>query len=549
MSNILPFKVRTAELNTANLQDLAQSIYTLLYTGIQQQINTSVVASSSLTTSYEVVSSTGSNLDSLQLTPILPPFSPIFVPTGSTLLSPYGTSVIVSSTRSYFLPALFQTGTSTTQITPGRQKAIRLQDSRAGNATVALGSYSSPIDFYGSVYGVVNLSPTQPVVYLTFNLSSTGGGVWVPDALTNMGSSGNITKTVGLGSSVPYFGFDVACDGSGKISIIGEPGNTGSNGLVAVYNNNQLTNIITGTNNNNLGQFVACNINSQTIVAGAPGITGTNNTGTIYAYYGGITGGYNQIFSSSGPIFLGYYMDISADGTVMVAGSPTTSQAFIYKLTTNSGSLLQTINGTGQFGYSVSIAGDKSVIAVGNPTDNTNIGSIYIYSQTATGNYTLLQNISGTGNIGTSNQGSSLTVSGNGQTIVAGGPNDNSGIGASWVYQRTSTVLNSPYTFQQKLIGYGYTGTPNQGFDCTLSGDGNSLVVDASQNNGGIGGVFLFNRPAGTNVWSQSSFLTPTNNIGNGQFGFGVAINSNGSSTTIGSPFDNNGIGAYYQTF
>lgn len=472
------------------------------------------------------------------------------MPTGATELTPYGTSVIVSSNKDYFLPAIYVTGSTSSHITFGTKKTIRLQDARAGNANVLLGNYISPLDFNGSVYGIVNLSPTQPVVYLTFGpFTSLGSGLWVPDALTNMQSAGNITKVPGLGSSVPYFGFDVACDGSGKISIVGEPGITGSNGLVSVWNNNQLSKIITGINNNNLGQFVACSINAQTIFAGAPGISGTNNTGTIYAYYGTITGGYNQIFSASGPIFLGYYMDVSADGTIMIAGSPSSSQAFIYNLTTTNGSLLQIINGTGEFGYSVAIAGDKSIVTIGNPSDNSSVGSVSIYSQTATGNYTFLQTVYGTGLIGSSNQGSSLTVSGNGQTIVAGGPNDNSGIGASWVYERTNTVLGSPYTNQMKLVGYGYTGTPNQGFDCTLSGDGNSLIVDAAQNNNGVGGAFIFNRPARTNVWSQSAFLTPTNNIGNGQFGFGVAINSNGSSAVIGAPFDNNGIGAYYQTY
>jgi hypothetical protein len=554
-------RIRYSELNTVNLQDLAQNIYALLYTGIQAQINNSISNNNNLDNNFEMVASPGSVSDPMLSSFLLSSTPTIFVPTGSTQLSPYGTSIVVSSPNTYFLPALYQTGTIITQLPGGSKKTIRLQDARGGNATVILGSYNNTFsrDLVGSAYGSVVLSPTQTSVYLTLvGSSNTGPFNWQPDALTNMKSSGNLIRTSNISTS-PFFGFDVACDGSGKIAVIGQPGNTGTDsGTVYILNDNGSINVsIKGTNNNNMGQFVASNINATTIVVGAPGISGTNNTGTVYVFQA-TTGNsnYQQIFSSSGSIFYGYYCDISADANNFIVGSPSSSQAFVYTKSNSTYSLLQTLSATGEFGYSVAIAGDKSAIVVGNPSDNAGTGSVTIYTQTATGNYTFLQNIVGTGALGASNQGSSLTLSGNGQTLVCGGPNDNSGTGASWVFQRTNTIVGQPYTNQQKLVGFGPTGPPfNQGFDCTLSGDGNSLIIDAPTNQSYVGGAFIFNRPANTSQWSQSSFLTSNGlspNFGPGQFGFSVALNSNGSAAVLGAPFEpNNGgtIGDYYSTF
>jgi FG-GAP repeat len=42
----------------------------------------------------------------------------------------------------------------------------------------------------------------------------------------------------------------------------------------------------------------------------------------------------------------------------------------------------------------------------------------------------------GTGAVGTANQGLSVSLSGNGNTAIVGGPGDNSETGAAWVYAK-----------------------------------------------------------------------------------------------------------------
>lgn len=99
------------------------------------------------------------------------------------------------------------------------------------------------------------------------------------------------------------------------------------------------------------------------------------------------------------------------------------------------------------------------------------------------------------------------------------------------------------------MVGYGYTGTPYQGYDCTLSGDGNSLIVDASQANSGVGGAFVFTRSANSTQWTQNQYIQPVGGVGNAEFGESVAINSNGTSCFIGAPYDTSDFGAFYQTY
>ena len=74
----------------------------------------------------------------------------------------------------------------------------------------------------------------------------------------------------------------------------------------------------------------------------------------------------------------------------------------------------------------------------------------------------------GTGAVGTPEQGP-VSLSANGNTAIIGGPVDNNGIGATWVFTRSGGVWGQ----QAKLVGTGAVGSfPEQGTSASLSGDG-----------------------------------------------------------------------------
>ena len=104
---------------------------------------------------------------------------------------------------------------------------------------------------------------------------------------------------------------------------------------------------------------------------------------------------------------------------------------------------------------------------------------------------------------GSANLGYNVQVSSNGLYVAVGCPSDNGGIGCTYVY---SINNNQIMTLQSgKLIGSGYTGTPAQGTFIGISPNGDYLAVAGPNNNSGIGAVWVFSRTGST--WSQ---LTPS---------------------------------------
>jgi len=119
----------------------------------------------------------------------------------------------------------------------------------------------------------------------------------------------------------------------------------------------------------------------------------------------------------------------------------------------------------------------------------------------------------GTGALGYSGQGFSVSVSSDGNTAVVGGPFDNensatgNGVGATWAFARWHGVWNQQ---GPKLVGTGATGNAQQGYSVSLSGDGSTAFAGGPYDNNGAGAAWVFAEPifAGTpgqaNCFGQS---------------------------------------------
>jgi hypothetical protein len=88
----------------------------------------------------------------------------------------------------------------------------------------------------------------------------------------------------------------------------------------------------------------------------------------------------------------------------------------------------------------------------------------------------------GTGAVFVAEQGSSVSLSGDGNTAILGGFDDNNGVGAVWVYTRSGGVWSQQGA---KLVGTGAIGPfgAGQGVSVSLSGDGNTAVVGGPYDN------------------------------------------------------------------
>src|SRR5262249_7186975 len=76
--------------------------------------------------------------------------------------------------------------------------------------------------------------------------------------------------------------------------------------------------------------------------------------------------------------------------------------------------------------------------------------------------------------VGPSQQGHSVSLSGDGNTAIVGGPSDNANIGAAWVYTRSNGVWTQQGS---KLVGSGAVGNAAQGYSVALSADGNTAAI------------------------------------------------------------------------
>jgi hypothetical protein len=87
----------------------------------------------------------------------------------------------------------------------------------------------------------------------------------------------------------------------------------------------------------------------------------------------------------------------------------------------------------------------------------------------------------GTGAVGAAEQGSAVALSATGNTAIVGGFEDNSRVGAAWVYTRSGGV----WTQQgNKLVANDAGGAALQGYSVALSSDGNTAIVGGPFDNG-----------------------------------------------------------------
>lgn len=194
-----------------------------------------------------------------------------------------------------------------------------------------------------------------------------------------------------------------------------------------------------------------------------------------------------------------------------------------------------------QQGASVAVSSDGNTAVIGAPGDNSGKGAAYIYVRS--GNTWSQQGakLVGTGAVGNARQGTSVAISDDGNTIAIGGNYDNSNIGAVWMFVRNGTVWSQQGS---KLVGIGSSGTSLQGTSVSLSGDGNRLAVGAAGDNAYKGAVWLFARQ-GSGWYQRGDKLSlPMDGIGVSRFGTAVACSGDGGTLLVGGPYDDNRKGA-----
>ena len=194
--------------------------------------------------------------------------------------------------------------------------------------------------------------------------------------------------------------------------------------------------------------------------------------------------------------------------------------------------------GQAEFGSSVSVSGDGNTAIIGGKDDNSSDGAAWIFTRNA-GQWTQGSKLLGSNGVGTPLQGYSVSMSADGSTAVVGGPSDNP-VGAAWVF----TLSNGVWTQQgPKLVGSGSVGNPTQGRSVAISADGNTVISGGPDDSSNAGAAWVFTRSNG--VWTQQGGkLVSSDAVGTSLQGYFVALSADGNTAVIGGPGDNSQTGA-----
>jgi hypothetical protein len=233
-------------------------------------------------------------------------------------------------------------------------------------------------------------------------------------------------------------------------------------------------------------------------------------------------------------------LSLSSDGNTLAVGgysnSSNTGATWIFTrsagLWTQQDKLVGTTSATGQLqGYSVSLSSDGNTLAVGGIGDSSFTGATWIFTRSA-GVWTQQDKLVGATSVTGQRQGTSVSLSSDGNTLAVGGPNDSTVTGATWIFTRSAGVWTQQGS---KLVGATSATFQYQGSSVSLSSDGNTLAVGGMGDSSNTGATWIFTRSAG--VWTQQgSKLVGATSATDQYQGSSVSLSSDGNTLAVGGP-------------
>jgi hypothetical protein len=210
-------------------------------------------------------------------------------------------------------------------------------------------------------------------------------------------------------------------------------------------------------------------------------------------------------------------------------GSTWTEQA---KLTSKEAS------GNVQQGYSVALSADGDTALIGGKAYE-GTGAAWVFTRSGS-SWTERAKLIGTKAKGDAEQGSSVALSANGETALVGGYKDEGGVGATWVF----TGSGSSWTQQgEKLVGKHGSGVIEQGTSVAVSGDGDTALIGGPFAEKEKGAAWVFTRSGST--WKEQEELPAGTGAGEETAqGESVALSEEGNTALIGGPGQAQATGA-----
>jgi len=347
-----------------------------------------------------------------------------------------------------------------------------------------------------------------------FKKSSAG---WVQDGP-------KLTASGGVG--IPALGVSIAISADGNTVVAGAPSDRQSAGAAWVFTRaggawqQQGPKLVGsgGSANANQGKSVAISGDGLTIAVG----------------------GYIDAAIPSAVGEPGSYLGTGAVWIFTRSGTTWTQQG--EKLVPND-AVVTINNFTGQsvppaFGVAVALSKDGNTLLGGGMDDNGFTGAAWIFDRVGGKWSQHGPKLVGTGSVSglsaSPHIGNAVALSADGATALLGGYFDNFGRGAAWVFVRKGTAWSQQ---GPKLLGADAIGNAEQGQSVSLSADGDTAIVGGFEDNSLIGAAWIFSRAGDT--WTQrGGKLVGTDPDGVSQQGYSVALSGDGATAAVGGAGD-----------
>ena len=238
------------------------------------------------------------------------------------------------------------------------------------------------------------------------------------------------------------------------------------------------------------------------------------------------------ISADGGFIVVGAFGNESRKGAAYVFAKPATGWAdtsTAAKLTAPDGWELD------RFGISVSMSADGGIIAVGARGDDSQKGAAYVFTKPDGAAWADTSDAAKlTADDGEAGDwfGRAVSISGDGSTVAAGAPLDDSARGAAYMFAKPDGGWGtSAASSSIKLAAEGGEAHDKFGMSVSASADGGVVAVGAPMNDRKPGAAYAFVKPTGGWASAESGIELTSNGV-NGD-GFGIAVSASGDGEKI----------------
>ena len=183
--------------------------------------------------------------------------------------------------------------------------------------------------------------------------------------------------------------------------------------------------------------------------------------------------------------------------------------------------------GSARQGTAVALSADGNTLLTSGPGHDGNKGACWIFVRSGVTWSQVGPRLAGSDATASAVQGTSVALARDGRTAMFGGPGDNAGRGAAWIFAWDGSSWSQQGA---KKVPSDQSGTaPNLGIACALSANGDIAALGGWRDDGPTGAAWVYTRNAGT--WSQlQSKLVGSGAFGSAFQGRAVALSSDGNT-------------------